>query len=535
MLSNNTQEGGNALRDFHTNLLFPLLYTGYKADIVFLWVYNRNMINQQDKELLQQKGITEEIILKQIEKIRKGSSSLNIIEAAVSQRGIILLDEAQRSSLINLWQEEKEQWQSEKFVPASGAASRMFKSLFQYMKNQEEDSEVERFFENLDQFPFYRNIYSFIKDQGLSDFSDPSVRTEILSYLLKTKGLNWGNQPKGLLPFHDSPRGTRTPVGEHLCEGRYYVREKDNKVPIHFTVSSDAEEAFQQRVEKEKTNFENVDYSVSYSFQDPSTDTVALDDKGELFRLSSGELLFRPGGHGSLIKNLNQRPSDVLFIKNIDNVQKESMQTPTIENFQALAGLLLQTRKELIQLEQSLKTESIDNPSKFLLSLKELTGHDYSEVCKNPLERKDELLHLLNSPIRICGMVKNEGEPGGGPFRVKNKEGISSLQIVETAQIDLNKEEDRKIMEQSTHFNPVFLVCMKKDLHGNALDLSEYVDQDAYFTADKSLEGRSLTALEHPGLWNGAMAKWVTRFVEIPAECFTPVKTVNDLLRDAHR
>jgi len=324
-------------------------------------------------------------------------------------------------------------------------------------------------------------------------------------------------------------------VGEHLREGRRYAQQPDGSVAVHFTISDGAEENFAKTAGREQARLPESTFNISYSFQDPSTDTIALDEKGNPFRLESGELLFRPGGHGSLIKNLNERPGDIFFIKNIDNVQKEDMNHWTVESFTSLAGLILETRDSLKELKNQLINGAIEDENGFIEKLTEISGHDYSGISQPLTSRKDDILRLLNSPIRICGMVKNEGEPGGGPFWVKQSKGVKSLQIVESAQINLEDTRSKEIFDSSTHFNPVFLVCLKKDLEGNALDLKEYVDQDTYFIAEKSLEGRKLKALEHPGLWNGAMAKWVTRFIEIPPECFTPVKTVNDLLRDAHR
>jgi len=481
-----------------------------------------NMFTQEDQSQFTERGISSEQIQGQIKKIQRGSFPLKVTRPAIPGDGIITLNSTEEEELRLLWDREKTQWDCEKFVPASGAASRMFKDLFAYMQG-EENQAAEMFFQRLEDFPFYKEL----------NLSRPANRTEkvqLLRQLLTEEGEDWGNKAKGLLPFHLSPEGScRSPLEEHLCESRSYLPAGKKGLKLHFTVSEDQEEAFKAKALEGIKRFQESVFEISYSSQDQSTDTIALDDQGKLFRLDDGNLLFRPGGHGSLISNLDQRDSDILFIKNIDNVQKEEMQKPTTEAYQVLAGLLLKVRGELQQIETLLKDPAYTPDNNTIEKLQKNCGRQW----KTPPGRK-EIHSLINSPIRVCGMVKNQGEPGGGPFWVQ-KGSNQSLQIVESAQIDLENPQSKEIFESSTHFNPVFMVCLKKDLNGNPVKLKDYIDQDAFFVAEKSLQGRSLRALEHPGLWNGAMAEWLTLFVEIPPQSFSPVKTVNDLLREAHR
>lgn len=480
------------------------------------------MFTQEDQSQFTERGISSEEIQGQIQKIQGGSFPLNVTRPAIPGDGIIKLSSTEEDHMRLHWDEKKAQWDCEKFVPASGAASRMFKDLFAYMQGEDNEA-AEDFFQRLTDFPFYRELH----------LSQPGTRTEkehILRRLLTAEGENWGKKAKGLLPFHlSSEGGCRSPLEEHLCESRAYLPEGNKGLKLHFTVSEDQKEAFTAKAEEGLKRFPESSFDISYSSQDRATDTIALDTEGKLFRMDDGKLLFRPGGHGSLISNLNKQESDILFIKNIDNVQKEEMQQPTTGAYKTLAGLLLKVRGELQQMEALWKDPAYSPDSSMMIKLQEYCGRQWDSHPE-----RDEVLTLLNSPIRICGMVKNEGEPGGGPFWVQ-KGSVQSLQIVESAQIDLKNPRSKEIFEASTHFNPVFMVCLKKDLHGKRLNLKDYIDEEAFFVAEKSLQGRTLKALEHPGLWNGAMAKWITIFVEIPPQSFTPVKTVNDLLRKAHR
>lgn len=480
------------------------------------------MFTQEDQRQFTERGISSEQIQGQIQKIRGGSFPLEVTRPAVPGDGIKQLNTEEQKSMLDFWDKEKDAWCCEKFVPASGAASRMFKSLFAYMQG-EDNRDAEEFFTRLKDFPFYNAL-------KLKQPENRKEEEQLLRHLLTEEGLNWGQLAKGLLPFHKNTEGhCRSPLEEHLCESRSYLPLGQEGLKLHFTVSEDQKEAFISMAKAGEEEFSDTPFKITYSSQDPATDTIALDQKGEPFRLDEGELLFRPGGHGSLISNLNKRDSDIFFIKNIDNVQKEEMQLWTNQAYKTLAGILLHTRKRLQEMSDLWEDPEYTPDSRMMKQLQEDCGRQWDEAP----DRK-EVLNVLNSPIRVCGMVKNEGEPGGGPFWVR-KDSRQSLQIVESAQIDLQNPRSKDVFDGSTHFNPVFMVCLKKNLKGETLDLRNYIDEDAFFIAEKSMQGRSLKALEHPGLWNGAMAKWISLFVEIPPQCFTPVKTVNDLLREAHR
>lgn len=492
------------------------------------------MFTQSDIRQLEERGINPDAAKEQLSLIKQGSFELDLVRPAVPGDGITCFSEKKKGRLKELWEKQGPLYPSEKFVPASGAATRMFKDLYAFISGEKPSELVQSFFQNLHDFPFYTSLCDTFQNHGWTAPWTIEKQKELITYLLGEEGQNWGSLPKGLLPFHRIEGNLRTPAGEHLSEGRFYAANSSGEVKIHFTVSPSAKNIFQKTVSQESRSFPENTFDISFSFQDPSTDTLALDEEENPFRLNSGELLFRPGGHGALLKNLNQRESDLLFIKNIDNVQKTTSQGPSRDSFCQMAGYLLEVREKLRKMEQQWLSGILPEERKLIEDLKLYCGIDFSGTG-SILNKKENILQLLNSPIRICGMVKNEGEPGGGPFWVRQKGGEASLQIVESAQVDLSREDYKEIMKKSTHFNPVFLVCLKQDLKGNRLNLENFTQKEACFVAEKSLEGRKLRALEHPGLWNGAMARWITLFVEIPTECFTPVKTIEDLLRKEHR
>ncbi len=447
----------------------------------------------QDLEQLQARGISVEKAEAQLECFRNGFPELDIVAPASTKKGILAPKRAEQEEYIAAWQQYlKEGHKILKFVPASGAASRMFKNLFQYLEDGIETPFIQEFLANKDKFAFGPQLAG---KEG----------QEAVRYLLND--MHYGELPKGLLLFHKYRDGARTPALEHLVEGAQYciAPAKEGEKPtvyLHFTVSHDHLPLFRQHIAENLPKFEakyGVKYDVTFSEQLPSTDTIAANPDGTPFRTKDGKLLFRPGGHGALIENLNQQDADIVFIKNIDNVVPDRLKKDTIRYKQILAGVLVTEQKRVF------------------------------EALKDP-NLSDEERAKLNRPIRVCGVVKNTGEPGGGPFLVRDEDGSISCQILESTQIS-----DPALMAQSTHFNPVDLVCAIRDYEGKPFDLPKYVDPKTGFISNKSKDGKELLALELPGLWNGAMAKWNTIFVEVPVSTFNPVKTVNDLLREQHQ
>jgi len=452
-----------------------------------------NNFTAQDLEQLQARGISVEKAEAQLECFRNGFPELDIVAPASTKQGILAPKKAEQEEYIAAWQKYLEEGHKIlKFVPASGAASRMFKNLFQYLEDGIETPFIQDFLAHKDQFAFGPQLAG---KEG----------QEAVRYLLQD--MHYGDLPKGLLLFHKYRDGARTPALEHLVEGAQYcvAPAKNGEKPtvyLHFTVSHDHLPLFRQHIADNLKRFEDkydVRYDVTFSEQLPSTDTLAANPDGTPFRTKDGKLLFRPGGHGALIENLNQQDADIVFIKNIDNVVPDRLKKDTIRYKQILAGVLVTEQKRVF------------------------------EALKNP-NLSDEERAKLNRPIRVCGVVKNTGEPGGGPFLVREADGSISCQILESTQIS-----DPALMAKSTHFNPVDLVCAIRDYEGKPFDLPKYVDPQTGFISNKSKDGKELLALELPGLWNGAMSRWNTIFVEVPVSTFNPVKTVNDLLREQHQ
>lgn len=483
-------------------------------------------------------GISLQNAMAQLELFRKGAPYLKLYRSATQGDGIQVYSLSELSRLASVYEQHASELQITKFVPASGAASRMFKDLFEYLEDGKE-SVSEKFFSQLSSFPFYEQL---LKTNGLEsfDYKNKSVeeRKAFISLLLSDKGLNYGNLPKGMLLFHTYEEGVRTAFEEHLVEGAGYAATNGN-VNLHLTVSPEHMRHFTILFEEVKAEYERqfgVRYQLSFSTQKASTDTIAASSTNEPFE-ENGHLIFRPGGHGALLENLNDIQSDIIFIKNIDNVAPDAAKPTSFLYKKALAGLLLELRERVFEILHEIE----GSPSK--ARLQELAD----EVCTrfklciadDVFDKEDALADFLwkqlYRPIRVCGMVRNDGEPGGGPFWAQGKEGEISLQIVESSQIDPTDDEQQRIVKSSTHFNPVDLVCSVKDFHGRKFDLTKYRDSNAVFISSKSKNGRELKALELPGLWNGAMSDWITFFVEVPKTTFTPVKTVFDLLRPEHQ
>ena len=507
------------------------------------------MLTPEDKDLLVKKGISEQQIAEQLACFEKGFPFLKLDAAASVEKGIMAPAENEMKNYLEAWDTYKEGEKTiVKFVPASGAASRMFKNLFEFLGadyNTPKTDFEKKFFSNITHFAFYNDLNAIcIKNEGqdIPTLIDALMAGKeykpIVANLLEAAGLNYGALPKGLLKFHRYADGVRTPLEEHLVEGALYAAGKTGKVNVHFTVSTEHRELFTKLVEEKVAVYAKkygVEYDVSFSEQKPST--VAADMENKPFR-DKGKLLFRPGGHGALIENLNDLDADVIFIKNIDNVVPDRLKEDTVTYKKLIAGVLVTLQKQVFEY-----LELLDGGKYTHAQLEEIIRFLQQTLCCRKLDIKDledadlviYLRKKLNRPMRVCGMVKNVGEPGGGPFLAYNADGTVSLQILESSQIDMNDPVKKEMFEKGTHFNPVDLVCAVRDYKGNKFDLVKYVDKATGFISYKSKNGRELKALELPGLWNGAMSDWNTVFVEVPLSTFNPVKTVNDLLREQHQ
>ncbi|MBE6286772.1 MAG: DUF4301 family protein [Mediterranea massiliensis] len=505
------------------------------------------MLTPQDKDLLEKKGISEEQVKAQLADFEKGFPFLRLSAAASIEDGILAPDAEKQKKYLNAWEAYTQTDKTIlKFVPASGAASRMFKNLFEFLGadyDTPQTSFEKYFFEKIENFAFYEDLNKSCKQttgQDINELLENKCYKVIVATLLENAGLNYGALPKGLLKFHSYESGSRTPLEEHLVEGALYASNKSGKVNVHFTVSPEHRPLFQALVEEKATAYAKkfgVEYVISFSEQKPSTDTVAADMENKPFR-DNGKLLFRPGGHGALIENLNDLEADIIFIKNIDNVVPDKLKGDTVLYKKLLAGVLVSLQQKAFGYLQLLESGKYSHEQ--VLDILQFVQKEL--YCKNPetknLEDSELVIYLkkkLNRPMRVCGMVKNVGEPGGGPFLAYNNDGTISLQILESSQIDMNDPVKKEMFEKGTHFNPVDLVCAVRDFKGNKFNLVDYVDKATGFISYKSKNGKELKALELPGLWNGAMSNWNTIFVEVPLSTFNPVKTVNDLLREQHQ
>lgn len=492
------------------------------------------MFIEKDLDKIKLRGASLETIQQQIENFKKGFPYLNVIKAATIGDGIIALSDSQAGKYAKYFDGKAPKLKLLKFVPASGAATRMFKSLFSAKDEGKLDKSVNEFLERLKDFAFYDTLVKVIG-------ADSGDYQTVLEYLLTDKGLDYGSLPKGLLHFHKYGKTARTPVEEHLVEGAKYANS-NGKVKLHFTVSPEHRKKFKALIDSVLPKYEakyKVKYSISFSEQKPSTDTIAVNMDNTPFRTGGDELLFRPAGHGALLENLNEQEADIIFIKNVDNVVPDRLKSKTILYKKALAGLLLDYQEKIFSYLTKLYNEEVDEKL-----LKEILTFLETKLCTLPPDgfasysvdaQMDYCKRKLNRPIRLCGMVKNVGEPGGGPFWAKDPDSSVSLQVVESAQIDLGNPQQKEIFDKATHFNPVDLICSVKDYKGNKFNLLNYRDPMTGFITQKSQSGKDLKAQELPGLWNGAMSDWNTLFVEVPLITFNPVKTVNDLLRNEHQ
>ena len=515
------------------------------------------MFTNADLKQIEQKGINIEIVEKQLDNFRKGFPYVNLYAPATPGNGLLCFTDEEAKKWESYYNKNYADYEILKFVPASGAASRMFKHLHEFRQKYNDSPEaidmfeadkgfgsVFNFFSNIKKFAFYADLKEVMAKNGLDldGLIEKRDFNPVLDYFLKDIGLGYSKLPKGLLLFHKYSDGNRMAMEEHLVEAISYAKNVDGKAAVHFTISPEHKKLFEEAVSLRKKRYEennDISIEVSYSQQKSSTDTIAVDMNNEPFRDDDGTILFRPGGHGALIENFNDLKGEIVFVKNIDNVVPDRLREPTILYKKVIGGILLDLQKKTFAF-----LEKLDDGN---LTDEEL--NDIQDFSKNQLniffpaafegfdkmEKIDFLYNKLNRPMRVCGMVKNEGEPGGGPFWVKDTNGGLSLQIVETSQIDFSKPDQKEIVSRATHFNPVDLVCGVRDFKGNQFDLRKFVDPQTGFISHKSKDGRELKAQELPGLWNGAMADWITIFVEAPLITFNPVKTVNDLLREQHQ
>ena len=513
------------------------------------------MFTEKDIEQIENRGSTLLEVEKQISHFVKGFPFLKVIRPATIGDGIIKLDDIHINESVKQYiQRVANGLEPVKFVPASGAASRMFQALFNFSEvagNNETAEEllkdpkykpVTEFFNNLENFAFFEKLTLLL--MGVRDENGRLKYCEIIDCLLTDIGLNYGFLPKGLIDFHYYGEGVRTPVEEHMIEGALYGADNQGNVKLHFTVSNEHLSYFIDKTTEAAKLFElkyGVKYVISFSEQKPSTDTIAVDPYNKPFRRTDGKLLFRPAGHGALLDNLNELNGDILFIKNIDNVVPDRLKQETVKYKMVLAETLINYQGRIFGYLQILEQPPELIPD---LQITEIEAFIENELCIEPAQKQDNqdkaamvsyLFNRLNRPIRVCGMVRNEGEPGGGPFWAKNSDGTTSLQIVESSQIDALDPVQHEIVSRSTHFNPVDLVCGIKDYKGLKFDLLKFRDPETGFISSKSKDGKPLKAQELPGLWNGAMADWITLFVEVSPVTFNPVKTVNDLLRREHQ
>ena len=485
------------------------------------------MFTEQDLKQIAAHGLSLCEVEQQIENFRKGFPYLNIKSSATVGNGICVIDEAAAEELRAEYRAAANNLKVEKFVPASGAATRMFKDLFAYVNEGEMNPVVEKVGANLDKFAFAEELAKIVPEGA----SLPEIISAIIG-----EGLEYGAKPKGLVLFHRYQTGAaRTAFEEHLVEGAMYAA-CDGVVNIHFTVSPEHMEGFRSLFESVKEYYEgryDVRYNISMSVQKSSTDTIAVNPDCTPFRNDKGELLFRPAGHGALIENLNDIDADIIFIKTIDNVAPDARKGDTIKYKEILAGILVTTQKKIFDYAAALEAGTAD--------VAEVVAFVENDLCVRlpesvksgeEAQMKEVLAGLLDRPLRVCGMVRNEGEPGGGPFWAEGADGVVSLQIAESSQIS---PEQKHLMAEATHFNPVDIVCGTKNRKGEKYDFKKYVDPATGFISSKSSAGRTLLAQELPGLWNGAMASWNTLFVEVPITTFSPIKVVTDLLRPEHQ
>ena len=477
------------------------------------------MFTEKDLQQIEKHGLTPDAVERQLENFRRGFPFLKVVRAASPGDGVMVVGDAEAAAAVARYEREADRLGIVKFVPASGAATRMFKELFEFVNEGKRGKGIDTLLDKFGRFAFWPELKAVLPP----DADDKATVRAIVK-----DGLGYGQKPKGLVTFHAYPEGARKAVEEHLVEGAVYAAAR-GVARIHFTVSPEHIAGFETLLAEKVPVYEQrfgIRYDISFSVQKPSTDTIAVNPDNTPFRQDDGTLLFRPAGHGALIENLNEIDADLIFIKNIDNVTTDARRGDTVRYKKVLAGVLLDLQGRAFEYLKALEVGGAE--------LEPIAEFIEKQLCvKLPAEYDSALLRaVLDRPIRVCGMVRNEGEPGGGPFWVGNPDGTESLQIAESSQI---APDDLPLMQSATHFNPVDLVCGVRDSKGCKFDLRRYTDPATGFISSKSSGGRDLRAQELPGLWNGAMAKWNTVFVDVPVTTFSPVKVVQDLLRPQHQ
>lgn len=500
---------------------------------------------EDDSQVAGAKGIDAAEVVRQIEIFRRGAKPVKLSRPAGIGDGITRIPPGEQEALIRIHEEAAGKGRMLSFVPASGAASRMFEEWYRcYRQGRFDSAEHSKIFiENIPKFAFFDDLKQVMSMNGqdLEGCLCEGKCANLLEYILTPRGLNYNWLPKALLKFHAYPGHHRTAMEEHLAEAACYVRDSKNICKIHFTVSEEHQSRFEELLFSVREYYEKLYESRFYATvttQLSSTDTIAVDMENRPIRDGNGKILFRPGGHGALLQNLNAIDGDIIFIKNIDNVVPDRLKDTAVRYKKVLGGYLVRLQEEIFENLRLLSEDRVDEEliGRIISFCVHKLSLSFPEGFGNlpPSRKREWIRQKLNRPLRVCGMVKNDGEPGGGPFWVEEEDGLPSLQIIEQNQIDMGSEKQKNIWTSSTHFNPVDLVCGVRDEQGKKFDLNLYSDRGAVTISRKSYGGVPIKALELPGLWNGGMAFWNTAFVEVPLETFNPVKTVDDLLRSSH-
>ena len=501
-----------------------------------------DLFSTDDISQIRMHGLTEAQVMEQIQWFKRGAAPVRLNRPCTVGDGILSIAAKDRAAFVERHDSEAGRGRVMKFVPASGAASRMFRDWFCYLDGDYFDTAA--FARDIRKYAFFEDLEHLVGQRGesLAAWIEQGRYRDILAAILTAEGLNYASLPKAMLKFHTYPEGSRTALEEHLVEAALYAKDSKQICKVHFTVSEEHRhdvETYLSVIRKRYEEQYHVHFEIDVSIQSSSTDTIAVDMENHPFRDESGKLVLRPGGHGALLSNLNQfLAGDIVFLKNIDNIVPDYLKPSTVLYKKVLSGYLLMIQDQIFHyLDRMAGGDVPQNDLEILTSFCEekLHLHFPSWFAALPHAEKQALIVAkLNRPLRICGMVKNEGEPGGGPFWVDEADGTQSLQIVEESQIDRHSEGQRLIWSAATHFNPVDLVCGVRDYRYRKFDLNRFVNQKAFSITEKSEKGRNLKALELPGLWNGSMYDWTTLFVETPIETFNPVKTIHDLLRPQH-
>ncbi|WP_320169438.1 DUF4301 family protein [Maridesulfovibrio sp.] len=494
-------------------------------------------------------GISARAMAEQIRRFETGFPSTRLERACTPGDGIYRIESDERDFLLDIYEDAAEEGRFSKFVPASGAATRMFKHLLAMLNSGNSQADLDEkdaamcrdFMDSLPVFPFYEKLKDSMADAGfdIDECCATGDYVPVLESLLTEKGLGYGSMPKGLIPFHRYGSECRTPFEEHIAEAVEHIRCGKGRIKVHFTVSPAYSDAIKEHIEQAREKFFGHKLDISYSVQSGKTDTVAVDMENNVFRTADSKILFRPAGHGALLGNLYDMCGDIVYLKNIDNIVPDSVKGDTVEYKKLLGGLLVQLQSEVFECIKILEKpdcDELDIATVAIFAVTRLNMRLPDDYALLSIEEKIDIFYSrLARPVRVCGMVRNEGEPGGGPFWVKGVDGVAAPQIVEKSQVDLDDPLQAEVLGSATHFNPVDLVCGVRNHKGERFNLHDFVDPETGFISVKSKDGRKLKAMELPGLWNGSMADWITFFVEVPLSTFSPVKTVNDLLKDEHR